>query len=258
MEAAARRILRIAPDVLAFAGWLAIAWYFNWETRDLVWSLWLSSLVVGYLTILSALAAGAVIGVHVLRQKEFPAKRRWPVALGALAVGMFVLAFFSLHFCGFHAGHSVFLHGFFPIEGMPSDGFGRAFTNPPLLWVLVFRHLVGPYGAFVVPALLAERQQVFGPLVAAVRAILGRDAGAAPSASGVRPLGKGGDRNPISDFMGRPYLNVFRMHLMIFVFAGCHAMKVDTFVVYVIVSVVYFFPWREVSGALRTSRNAGA
>ncbi|MBM4156520.1 MAG: hypothetical protein FJ221_16050 [Lentisphaerae bacterium] len=246
-----RRLLQIVPDIAAFAGWLTLAWYFKWETRDLVWSLWLSSLVVGYLTLLSALGAGLVIGVHALRQKEFPVKRRWAVALGGLAVGLFMLAFFSVHFCGFHAGHSVFLQGFFPIEGLPSDGFGRAFANPPLLWVLVFRHLVGPYGAFVVPALLAERRQVFGALEVAVRAVLGRDAAAAPSASGVRPLGKDGDRHPIGDFMGRPYLNVVRMHVLIFVFAGCHALKVNTFVVYAIVSVVYFFPWRALAGSLR-------
>ena len=36
------------PDALAFATGLAMAWYFQWQTRDLVWSLWLSSLLVGY------------------------------------------------------------------------------------------------------------------------------------------------------------------------------------------------------------------
>jgi hypothetical protein len=238
-------------SVVAFAGWLTLAWYFKWETRDLVWSLWLCSLVIGYLTLLSALAAGAVIGVHALRQKDPPAKRRWPVALGGLAVGLFMLAFFSLHFCGFHAGHSVFLQGFFPLEGLPQDGFGRAFTNPPLLWVLVFRHLVGPYGALVVPALLAERRQVFGALEVAVRAVLGREAGAAPPGPSAARSGKSGGRYPVGDFMGRPYLNVVRMHVLIFVFAGCHALKVDTFVVYAIVSVVYFFPWRTVAASLR-------
>jgi hypothetical protein len=36
------------PAALAFAGGLAVAWFADWETTDLVWSLWLSSLVVGY------------------------------------------------------------------------------------------------------------------------------------------------------------------------------------------------------------------
>ena len=61
---------------------------------------------------------------------------------------------------------------------------------------------------------------------------------------------RGGPGSP-GDVMGRPYLNVIRMHLLIFFFAACHAMKVDTFVVYAIVSLVYFFPWREVTGIRR-------
>jgi hypothetical protein len=36
------------PDALAFLAVLGLAWHFRWETVDLVWSLWLSSLLVGY------------------------------------------------------------------------------------------------------------------------------------------------------------------------------------------------------------------
>ncbi|HWA86870.1 MAG TPA: hypothetical protein VG710_11650 [Opitutus sp.] len=36
------------PDAAAFAGGLAVAWFANWRTTDLVWSLWLSSLTVGF------------------------------------------------------------------------------------------------------------------------------------------------------------------------------------------------------------------
>ena len=36
------------PDALALAGGLALAWWLKWQVRDLVWGLWLSSLLVGY------------------------------------------------------------------------------------------------------------------------------------------------------------------------------------------------------------------
>jgi hypothetical protein len=36
------------PDALAFALGLGLAWREGWNTTDLVWSLWLSSLCVGY------------------------------------------------------------------------------------------------------------------------------------------------------------------------------------------------------------------
>src|SRR5919199_4804965 len=44
------------PDALAFAGGLAMAWRGRWTTTDLVWSLWLSSLVVGYAMIVWTIA----------------------------------------------------------------------------------------------------------------------------------------------------------------------------------------------------------
>ena len=46
---AARRSWSSAlPDLVAFLVGLAIVWVRGWSTTDLIWSLWLSSLVVGY------------------------------------------------------------------------------------------------------------------------------------------------------------------------------------------------------------------
>ena len=36
------------PDAAAFLLGLGVAWFAGWDTTDLVWSLWHSSLVVGY------------------------------------------------------------------------------------------------------------------------------------------------------------------------------------------------------------------
>ena len=47
------------PDALAFVAGLAIAGISDWNTGDLVWSLWLSSLVVGYATIIWAIFSRA-------------------------------------------------------------------------------------------------------------------------------------------------------------------------------------------------------
>ena len=157
----------------------------------------------------------------------------------------FLSGFFSVHFCGFHAGHSVFLRQFFPVEGMPNDGFGRAFMNPPLLWMLVFKHLMKPYGIFVIPALIAERKHVFLPLIKAAATVrVGVDLDY-PIKEGVK--GKRSKRGRlVGDAMGRPYINVVRMHLLIFFFAFCHALKIDSFLIYAVVYFVYFFPWYEI------------
>jgi hypothetical protein len=53
-----------------------------------------------------------------------------------------------------------------------------------------------------------------------------------------------GSEKSMKDPFTRPYLNVIRMHLLIFFFALCHFLKVDSFMVYAVVYSVYFFPWK--------------
>jgi hypothetical protein len=237
-------IVRILPDILAFAIGLAAAYHLKWNTRDLVWSLWLGSLVLGYLTLLSALAGGAVIGFHAVSHKDFKKGKRMPAAFMGIAAGVFFLGFFSLHFGGFHAIHSVFLQQFFPVAGVPDDGFGDAFINPPLLWLLVFKHLMAPYGLFLIPAIIAERQHVFMPLIKAIKAVR-TDTVSDFRLSGKTKATVGKKSSPAGNAMSRPYVNVVRMHLLIFFFVAAHFLKVDSFLVYVVVSFVYFFPWSE-------------
>lgn len=244
--------LRIAPDMLAFALGLGLAYAFKWTTTDLVWSLWLGSLVLGYLTLLSAIAGGAYLGSCALRQAETK-NRTGLIVIGVLG-GLFFLGFFSLHFCGFHAGHSVFLNAFFPIEGMPRQGFGEAFINPPLLWFLTFKHLMAPYGLFLIPAVIAERKHVFRPFTDAVRSVAPTPDADESAVPGMESE-KGG--RSIGDVMKRPYLNVMRMHFLIFFFAFCHMLKLDSFVVYAVVYSVYFFPWGEIK-ALRAGKRTQA
>jgi len=130
-------------DFVGFAGGLGLAWYLKWETRDLVWSLWLSSLVVGYLLI-----------VWTLVRPVFLAARA--ASAGGLVAGLlgggFMLAFFTVHFGGFHLGHSVFLNAFFPVE--------PGVRGPSLA---LYAAVVARYWWFVPLALLAERQAFLAP-----------------------------------------------------------------------------------------------
>lgn len=250
-------IRRIFPDLLAFAFGLGLAYFMKWETTDLVWSLWLCSLVLGYLTLLSALGGGAVVWLRAISHPQFARKKRTSAIFFGLATGLFILGFFSLHFGAFHAGHSVFLQEFFPIDGLPDDGFGDAFMNPPLLWIGVFQHLIAPYGLFLIPAIVAERQHVFKPLIRAVKAVR---TGAVPDI----PLKAGAEEqkarksDPVGEAMARPYVNVVRMHLLIFFFGISHALKLDSFLVYATVYAVYFFPWSEFRKVTASGKQADA
>lgn len=251
-------IRRVSPNIVAFGIGLGIAWLLEWETADLVWSLWLCSLTLGYLTILSALGGGAYVGWHLIRHEDFQKKHLIPAILAGTGMGLFLLGFFSLHFCGFHAGHSVFLNQFFPIDGMPKDGFGDAFMNPFLLWTLVLKHLAQPYGVFLIPALIVERKHVFSALIKAIHIV--RDGINVKSSENgsVKASGKNTAPEFFGTAMGRPYLNVVRMHVLIFFFAFCHFLGIDSFAVYAVVYFVYFFPWGEIIKLNKSNRNIEA
>jgi len=128
------------PDLLALVYSLVLAWVLNWEVKDLVWGLWLSSLVVGYLTILLT-----IFGPMVQT-----ARKADSALVGGVAVagGLFMLAFFTVHFGGFHFVHSVFLNAFFPVLNGQSKGF------PGVASYLV---VLKSYWPFVLGAAVSER-----------------------------------------------------------------------------------------------------
>lgn len=224
------------PDLLAFAGVLALAWVLDWKTTDLVWSLWLSSLVVGYAMIVWSIFGPVVLlGRGVIADQTIRINGR-EVAAGALgggallAGGLFMLAFFTVHFGMFHFVHSIFLRAFFPLDGarpaMPGLGF----------YLEVFRR----YWVFLPLAFLSERQAFrwsAEPAEVANTSVAADSIAARKQRNAKKPWAGGGG-------MMAPYKNVIRMHLLIFFFAFAHFAKLENFLVYAIVYAVYFFPWR--------------
>jgi hypothetical protein len=211
------------PDAVAFVLGLAVAWWFGWNTGDLIWSLWLSSLVVGYALIVRIVSAPLreLIGNMVADRSGIGSL--WMKGVAILIVGggaLFGLLFFTFHFGMFHFVHSVFLSQFFPLE----PGMEKSFPG-----LAVYQEVVARYWWFLPAAFLAERQAFRRPLH-------DPDVSVTPQAIAARGM-KG-------DAMMRPYLNVIRMHLLIFFFAGAHFAHVEKFIVYAVVYAVYFFPWR--------------
>jgi len=206
----AARWVSALPDLAAFAAGLGMAWALDWKARDLVWSLWLSSLLVGYSIIVWRIFGAAVTDFIRPADPAIPAGPRAALAGIRIFGGLFVLAFFTVHFGFFHYVHSVFLNSFFPIQG---PGIARGMPSRAL-YLQVFRD----YWPFLFVTALAERD-----------AFRTRPA----------PTAQGGG------FMVA-YSNVLRMHMLIFFFAAAHLAKLDNIVVYAIVYAVYFFPWRLV------------
>jgi Family of unknown function (DUF6498) len=200
-------------DAAGFALGLGVASWLGWQTRDLVWSLWLSSLAIGYLTLVLAIVR---------------AGRGEPRAAGVpgLAAKLFLLGFFTVHFGMFHFVHSVFLNIFFPVasgDAGVSSGAGVV----PLGERPGFGSFFPDYGAVIrngwpwlIAAAIAERRSLWPPEPA-----LG-----APN-------------------LLAPYASVFRMHLLLFFFAAMYFVGLDGIVVYAIVYTVYFWPWRRTLSA---------
>lgn len=224
------------PDALAFVVGLGVAWFASWNTADLVWSLWLSSLVVGYSILVWQLSA-------VLREFAVNAARDRSPGAGWMKAGgfgvvlfgtLFGLVFFTVHFGGFHFGHSVFLSHFFPIETEGGSAH-RGFPNAAV-YAEVFRR----YWIFLPAAFLAQRAGFVA---------------AGSSAQAKRPSDVA-VRKPVlaTGALVAPYSNVVRMHLLIFFFAAAHVVHLDHFIVYAVVYAVYFFPWRLVRRSRTTEQ----
>ncbi|HTB79893.1 MAG TPA: DUF6498-containing protein [Opitutaceae bacterium] len=215
------------PDALAFALGLGLAWWNAWKTTDLVWSLWLSSLCVGYAIIVVTIFRPVVQIIRgAAAQPALVRASPWASILGGAAIlvgALFMLAFFTVHFGGFHFVHSVLLDSFFPVTGQPVHGFhmGPVYGE-------VFRR----YWPFVIVAALAERAAFRAPpegppdTAVTAEAIARRKALATDSG------------------LMAPYKNVMRMHVLIFFFAFAHFAHFENFAVYTVVYFAYFFPWR--------------
>ena len=118
--------------------------------------------------------------------------------------GVVLLVFFTIHFGMFHFGHAVFLNAFFPLLAEQDD-----FLNFAIL-----RAALRSYWPLVLTSFVSRFQSL---------------------------RSSGFDLKSKSTFM-KPYANVIRMHVLIFVFAGLAAAKLSQLAIYPVLAL-YFFPW---------------
>jgi hypothetical protein len=228
------------PDAIAFAIGLAVAWWTRWSAGDLIWSLWLSSFVVGYTTIVWMIVQPASEFAQIA-WRDRAMLRGNPRAIAAfvliLLVGVtFFLGFFTIHFGGFHYVHSQILISFFPID----TGHGRATVADTSTYVEIARR----YWPFLPSAFIAHR-------AAFMRKPFSIASGKTLSLTGT-------DSRRFGELFSEPYRNVMRMHLLIFFFFFAHFARLENFAVYAVIYAVYFFPWRLVRRSPQPAMVPGA
>jgi hypothetical protein len=199
----------LGAELLAFFITLLCVIFLHWGVSDLIWGLWTCSLCVGYAYILTIIVRTFI---------QAPVKDRPATLIGCL----FLLAFFSFHFGMFHFVHSVFLNEFFTLVETghgPPNPFVIFFTAFGAYWPLVLTTFISRWSDFASP--LPE------PDAKKDKSALKGD-----STQGAQP-------NP--NIM-KPYVNVVRMHILIFIFAGLHAASIAHLAVYPVLAF-YFAPW---------------
>jgi hypothetical protein len=233
------------PDLLAFLVGLAVVWVRGWSTTDLIWSLWLSSLIVGYALIVWAVLQPALelLGLGWRHRAEVEASPAWknPGQLAlflviALVGAAFYLAFFTAHFGGFHFIQSQFLLSSYPL------GFEFHEMNRATLAEVVRRYWPALPSAF-----LARRYAFTRRMFGGMRRL--DEAGATRVGGGTRSRW---DEMAESRVSG-PYLQVMRMHVVIIAFSALHVAQRESFAAFAVIYALYFFPWR----LLRRNRLAG-
>jgi len=218
---------------------LGVAWLSGWTTTDLVWSFWLSSLVVGYAMIVWSMVQPVLELGGFAWNDRTELQRAWAVnaastaslvgvAAAAIGFGVLLLAIFTVHFGGFHYIHSQFLITLFPLGG-----------ESRVANLATYVEVVKRYWLALPAAFLAERsaflRRTFTEVVAAP------DLAVTPDAIARRKAAN--SRRPPSRMVA-PYQKVMRMHALIIVLGAAHALCLDSFGVYAFVYAFYFFPWR--------------
>ena len=206
-------------DFAAFAGTVAIAAIQQWQAKDLVWSLWISSLIIGYAFIVTSALSVFFRPLTPNSEAAGDARRSLLAALslppalafiGRCLSAAFLLLFFTIHFGMFHFVHGLFLNMFFPLADWRP--FGRTPDDVSSYFVWSIGLTARAYWPFIAMSALSR----LGDFAKALKA-------------------------PGGPNMSMPYANVVRMHIMIFIFAGLYGAGLAGYAVYPVL-VLYFFP----------------
>lgn len=211
-------VFQVLLAIISFLVTLLLAEFQQWQITDLVWSLWISSLTLGYAYLITGILASVVSGSVNMPTKNSGSatitKDQMPMVL-VIGSAIFLIAFFTIHFGLFHFVHSVFLNLFFPLTGDVS-GFPNFFG---FIWISFTN-----YWSIILLSALTQLPN-FMQLI----------------------------NQPGRDFMTMPYKNVVKMHLSIFVFAGLSMANINGITLYYLL-IVYFFPFGAIKAYFQSRK----
>ena len=223
--------MSIIAELIAFIATLFCAFYLKWLSADIVWGLWITSLLIGYTRILYlAGAIGRAVSAVSL--------------LAGLGAAVFFIAFFTFHFGLFHYIHSVFLHHFFTLPGLPPSVLSKTGKAIDPDFTLVIVTCIKNYWPLIIGGyLVALKKSLFSNSLEQTQ-----DSKQSDSSKPISP------RNLMSSESLRDvYSTVVRMHILIILMGFLTVFELEQLAL-VLVLLFFFFPFGEIIGFFRKNR----
>jgi hypothetical protein len=201
--------LQLIISLIAFIFIFLIAQVQKWTAGDMVWSLWITSLTIGYCYLIAGITSNAIRNgtgtEESVLSKLLGDSLSSGVKFGFIFIGaLFQFLFFTVHFGLFHFAHSIFLNEFFPLMDRSFENFSDF-----LFFIRTSLFAYWPVFIFTFAVSLRKLQKVI----------------------------QQNDPN----FAKTPYLNVVKIHLSIFLFAFLSSTNIPDWVL-PFLFIVYFFP----------------
>lgn len=271
-------------DIVLFAATVALSVYYGWTARDLLWSLWISSLTVGYCSILAGIGRNLVSGSVLYNASADAGAGKNPERKKLQSPGALMAAFFLLPIAGFFgfskitliyalfAGLSIGLAVARYRTGEPESPAARFAMNaainlPGTAFLLCFFtihfggfhfvHSIFLNGFFPLTAdtpFGKSIEDTFDMFLTFISVCIVSYwpfivTSAAASASDIKNTVTGRK----GDIFLNPYKNVIKMHLMIFIIAFMGAGGLKPYILYAAL-VIYFFPFGKLFAFRRKSQ----
>lgn len=197
-------------EASTYVGTLALAYFSGWSTNDMIWSLWLSSLLIGFLIVVVSSVR------RIFRPDATPLERAF-----SLVGGLGAIAFFSLHFGFVHYVYAAILDLLMPLMEHPDRIYKGNLTwtigTPFSFWETLGISVV-QYWPVVLLNVIRDRRSVFSSSV-----MTGKETG--------------------------PYLAIAKLHFLVMGLGACYGLGLDSFPVYAAVYTLLFSPatlWRMI------------
>lgn len=225
----------ISPSYFLFLFSVGAAYFIGWNNTDLLWSFWITSLVIGYVSIfrtsvapLWLLSKFGLTTENINKFRQMPTAKKLQTMIFVVIfvpLILFLLVFLSFHFLIFHLFLAYFLQIIFPhpalIEILAKPDSGQFYTSFLIIktllisyWIIVLEKFIFDYKT----SRERSRNQATHFQESFVKEAF--------SFEGIK----------------RPYMQVARIHISIFLLLVLNAVEANQYLIYVVIYILFFFP----------------